>query len=120
MASSPARTAVTADDVAHAAQVVAPYIRETPVLPATRLSHQAGGTIVLKTENLQVTGSFKVRGAVNRLASLSEEQRAAGVIAASAGNHAQAVAWAARKLGTRATLYMPSDAPLAKVAAVRE
>jgi threonine dehydratase len=120
VASSPTRTAVTADDVAHAADVVAPFVRETPVWPARRLSRQVGGSIVLKLENMQVTGSFKVRGAVNRLAALSDAQRAAGVVAASAGNHAQAVAWAARKLGTNATLFMPAEAPLAKIAAVRE
>jgi threonine dehydratase len=114
-----ART-VTAGDVERAAQAVAPYVRETPLLPATRLSRAAGGLIELKAENLQVTGSFKVRGAVNRLSALNDEQRAAGVVAASAGNHAQAVAWAARKLGTKATLFMPADAPLAKIAAVRE
>ncbi|MFL5895963.1 MAG: threonine/serine dehydratase, partial [Thermoleophilaceae bacterium] len=114
-----ART-VTADDVERAAEAVAGYARETPVLPATRLSHQTGGTIWLKAENLQATGSFKVRGAVNRLRALSEDERAAGVVAASAGNHGQAVAWSARKLGTRATLFMPAEAPLAKIAAVRE
>ena len=96
-----ART-VTAGEVERAAQAVAPYVRQTPLLPATRLSRAAGGLIELKAENLQVTGSFKVRGAVNRVSALSDEQRAAGVVAASAGNHAQAVAWAARKLGTEA------------------
>jgi threonine dehydratase len=111
---------VTARDVEQAAQAVAGVARQTPVLPAKRLARQVGGQIWLKLENLQVTGSFKVRGAVNRLSTLSDEERAAGVFAASAGNHAQAVAWAARKLGTRATLYMPDQAPLAKIAAVRE
>jgi threonine dehydratase len=119
MATSRTRN-VTAEDVARAAQVVAPYVRETPLLPATRLSRETGGSIVLKAENLQVTGSFKVRGAVNRLAALTEAECAAGVVAASAGNHAQAVTWAARRLGTQATLFMPAEAPLAKIAAVRE
>src|SRR3954467_1804721 len=107
-------------DVERAAQAVAGVARETPVLPAKRLSRQVGGELWLKLENLQVTGSFKVRGAVNCLSQLSGEEHEAGVLAASAGNHAQAVAWAARKLGTKATLYMPSEAPLAKIAAVRE
>src|SRR4051794_14075019 len=107
-------------DVARAAEAVAGVARETPVLPAKRLSRQVGGELWLKLENLQVTGSFKVRGAVNRLSALSGDEHEAGVLAASAGNHAQAVAWAARKLGTKATLYMPSEAPLAKIAAVRE
>jgi threonine dehydratase len=111
---------VTPEDVERAAEAVAGHVRETPVLPAARLSKEAGGTIALKAENLQVTGSFKVRGAVNRLAALSEEERRVGVVAGSAGNHAQALAWSARTLGTRATLYMPAEAPLAKVAAVRE
>jgi threonine dehydratase len=112
--------APTARDVELAAAAVSGYARETPLLPATRLSREAGGTIWLKAENLQATGSFKVRGAVNRLSALGEEERAAGVVAASAGNHAQAVAWSARRLGTKATLFMPAEAPLAKIAAVRE
>src|SRR4051812_17613606 len=111
---------VTARDVDQAAQAVSQYARETPVLPAMRLSRETGRPIFLKLENVQVTGSFKVRGAVNRLSALSDEEKAAGVVAASAGNHAQAVAWAARRLGTTATLYMPADAPLAKIAAVGE
>src|SRR5215218_6952969 len=107
-------------DVARAAEAVAGIARETPVLPAKRLSRQVGGELWLKLENLQVTGSFKVRGAVNRLAAMTAAERDAGVLAASAGNHAQAVAWAARKLGVAATLFMPAEAPLAKIAAVRE
>src|SRR3954451_7973378 len=111
---------VTARDVDQAAQAVSQYARETPVLPARRLSRQTGSSVFLKLENVQVTGSFKVRGAVNRLSALSDDERARGVVAASAGNHAQAVAWSARSLGTSATLFMPADAPLAKIAAVRE
>jgi threonine dehydratase len=107
-------------DVERAARAVAGVARATPVLPAKRLARQTGGEIWLKLENLQVTGSFKVRGAVNRLSALSDDERARGVVAASAGNHAQAVAWAARSLGTSATLYMPAEAPLAKIAAVHE
>ena len=108
-------------DVERAAQAVAGVARETPVLPAKRLARQIGaGEIWLKLENLQVTGSFKVRGALNRLTAMSDEERARGVIAASAGNHAQAVAWAARSFGAKATLFMPAEAPLAKIAAVRE
>jgi threonine dehydratase len=111
---------VTSDDVLRAAEAVADVARETPVLPAKRLARQVGGELWLKLENLQVTGSFKVRGAVNRLHTMTAAERDAGVVAASAGNHAQAVAWAARKLGASATLFMPAEAPLAKVAAVRE
>src|SRR3954449_2190721 len=107
-------------DVARAAEAVAGVARETPVLPAKRLARQVGGELWLKLENLQVTGSFKVRGAVNRLDALTDDERDAGVLAASAGNHAQAVAWAARRFGIKATLFMPVEAPLAKIAAVRE
>ena len=73
----------------------------------------------LKAENLQRTGSFKIRGAVNTIATLSPAERAAGVVAASAGNHGQAVAWAAREAGIAATIFMPQDAPMAKVDATR-
>src|SRR5215208_5460463 len=111
---------VESGDVVRAAEAVAGVARETPVLPAKRLARQVGGELWLKLENLQVTGSFKVRGAVNRLSAMSDQERDAGVLAASAGNHAQAVAWAARKLGSAATLFMPAEAPLAKIAAVRE
>src|SRR5881394_2656944 len=98
-------------DVARAAEAVAGIARETPVVPAKRLARQLGGELWLKLENLQVTGSFKVRGAVNRLVQMTPEERAAAVLAASAGNHAQAVAWAARQLGTKAMLFMPAEAP---------
>ena len=73
----------------------------------------------LKAENLQRTGAFKIRGAVNTIASLTAEERAAGVVAASAGNHGQAVAWAAREAGIDATVFMPQDSPMAKVDATR-
>jgi threonine dehydratase len=79
----------------------------------------AGREVWLKAENLQRTGSFKIRGAANCIAMLSEEERAAGVVAASAGNHAQAVAWAAREAGIEATIFMPQDTPVAKVEATQ-
>ena len=87
----------------------------TAVYGSEALTFRTGREILLKAENLQRTGSFKIRGAVNILASLSTAERAAGVIAASAGNHGQAVACAARELGVRATIVMPQDAPMAKV-----
>ncbi|HET7572934.1 MAG TPA: threonine ammonia-lyase [Gaiellaceae bacterium] len=93
--------------------------RETPVYPSETLSRLCGRPLRLKAENLQRTGSFKIRGAYNRVAQLPEEQRAAGVVAASAGNHGQAVAWAAREVGARARIFMPQDAPMAKVDATR-
>ena len=82
-------------------------------------SRIAGREVWLKAENLQRTGAFKVRGAVNRLAFLSEAEREAGVVAASAGNHGQAVAWAARQAGVQARIFVPQDAPMAKVEACR-
>ena len=93
--------------------------RVTPVYGSETFSRLAGREVQLKAENLQRTGSFKIRGAVNKLASLGEAERAAGVVAASAGNHAQAVAWAAREAGVRATIFVPQDAPMAKVEATR-
>ncbi len=89
--------------------------RVTPVYGTETLSRRLERKLVLKAENLQRTGSFKVRGAVNKIAQLSEAERSAGVVAASAGNHGQAVAWAAREGGVKATVFMPQDAPMAKV-----
>jgi threonine dehydratase len=93
--------------------------RVTPVYPSETLSRLAGRPVQLKAENLQRTGAFKIRGAVNTIASLSPEERATGVVAASAGNHGQAVAWAAREAGIAATVFMPQDSPMAKVDATR-
>src|SRR5205823_12092403 len=93
--------------------------RITPVYGSETLSRLAGRPVHLKAENLQRTGSFKIRGAVNRLAMLDEAERSAGVVAASAGNHAQAVAWAAREAGVPATIFVPQDAPMAKVEATK-
>jgi threonine dehydratase len=91
----------------------------TPVYGSDTLSRLAGREVMLKAENLQRTGSFKVRGAVTRIAALSDTQRAAGVVAASAGNHGQAVAWAAREAGIPAAIFVPQDAPAAKIDACR-
>ncbi len=96
-----------------------PIIRQTPLLESNALSALVGGPVYLKCENLQRGGSFKVRGAYLRIARLSAAERARGVVAASAGNHAQGVALAAAALGTRATVVMPAAAPLPKVAATR-
>ena len=93
--------------------------RVTPVYGSETLSRAVGRPVHLKAENLQRTGSFKIRGAYNRISSLSAEERAAGVVAASAGNHGQAVAWAAREVGAAARIFMPHDAPMAKVDATR-
>jgi threonine dehydratase len=111
---------VTAEQIEGAAKRIAGRVRETAVLPSGELSRRLGAPVVLKAENLQLTGSFKVRGASAKLALLSPQERAAGVAAGSAGNHAQALAFAARAAGVRAELYMPAQAPLSKVAAVRQ
>ena len=92
---------------------------ETPLYPTETFSRLTGRNVLLKAENLQRTGSFKIRGAYNTISTLGEAERAAGVVAASAGNHGQAVAWAARAAGIAATIFMPQDAPMAKVEATR-
>jgi threonine dehydratase len=116
---SAADASVTAADIERAAEVVGAEVRETPVLEAGELSRRFGAPVSFKAECLQLTGSFKVRGAFHRMSLLDASELEAGVVAASAGNHAQAVALAAARLGGHAELFMPSDAPLAKVAAVR-
>ena len=113
-ARAPAQT-VSSADIARARAAVADVVRQTPVLPSQTLSDVTGAEVVLKAENLQRTGSFKVRGAVNKISTLSDDEKRAGVVAASAGNHGQAVAWAAREAGVKATIFMPQDAPMAKV-----
>jgi threonine dehydratase len=112
-------TAPTPADIQEARERIAGIARETPVYGSETFSRIAGREVCLKAENLQRTGAFKVRGAVNRLATLSGEQRQAGVVAASAGNHGQAVAWAAREAGIPARIYVPQDAPMSKVEACR-
>jgi threonine dehydratase len=108
------------DDVRAARERVGARVRKTPLIPAGELSRRVGARTLLKAENLQLTGSFKVRGAFNRLSQLSDAERAAGVVAASAGNHAQGLAFAAREVGIKATAVMPAGAPLAKIAAVKQ
>src|SRR6476620_5627651 len=94
-------------------------MRLTPVIASQVLSERTGEQVWLKCENLQRTGSFKPRGAYNRIANLSIEDRACGVVAASAGNHAQGVAWAATELGIPSTVFMPTGAPLPKLVATK-
>jgi threonine dehydratase len=110
---------VRLDDAVAARELLSDVITRTPLLHSWVLSERLGGPVYLKCENLQRTGSFKVRGAYSRIARLPEEERARGVVAASAGNHAQGVAFAASALGTRATVVMPEGAPLPKVEATR-
>jgi threonine dehydratase len=109
---------VTADDVAAARPAVEAIARHTPVLSSRTISERAGGVVTLKAENLQRTGSFKIRGAAAKLAALGDGCTA-GVVAASAGNHAQSLAAAARARGVPCEVFVPSDAPLAKVEAAR-
>jgi threonine dehydratase len=105
----------TAADVRDAAVRLAGVVRQTPLVGDTPLDAQTGGRVLLKLEPLQHTGSFKLRGAYNRLVQLSAAERSAGVVAFSSGNHAQGVAWAARRLGVAAAIVMPADAPRAKI-----
>lgn len=102
-----------------AAQRIAPFIHKTPLLSCGQLSTQAGCILRMKAEHLQKSGSFKLRGALNTLLLLTAQEREAGVVAFSSGNHAQGVALAARLLGIRATIVMPADAPPVKLQATR-
>src|SRR5580700_9105848 len=110
---------VQSDDIVAARELLRDVISPTPVLYSRVLSETVAGPVYLKCENLQRTGSFKVRGAYFRIARLSDAERARGVVAASAGNHAQGVAFAAGLLGCTATVVMPEGAPLPKVQATR-
>ena len=94
-------------------------VEKTPIVKNRLLDKHAGAKVIVKAENLQSTGSFKIRGATNRIAQLSPEERRCGVVAFSSGNHAQGIARAARFFGVSATIIMPSDAPTIKVAGVK-
>jgi threonine dehydratase len=111
--------APTLADIETARERLVGVARETPLYPSETFSRLSGRRVLLKAENLQRTGSFKIRGAYNTIATLPARERDAGVVAASAGNHGQAVAWAAREAGSTATVFMPEDAPMAKVEATR-
>ncbi|MDP9197888.1 MAG: threonine/serine dehydratase [Pseudomonadota bacterium] len=107
------------DDVQAAARRLSGIARRTPLLAGTPLDELTGGRVLLKLESLQRTGSFKIRGAYNRLVQLDADERKRGVVAFSSGNHAQGVAAAARTLGIDATIVMPADAPRAKLDGTR-
>jgi threonine dehydratase len=111
--------AIGAEDVSAAAQRLCGELRRTPLLSSPSLDAACGGQVLIKAEGLQFCGSFKLRGALNALLSLSAKQRAAGAVAFSSGNHAQAVAEAARRLQLPASIVMPADAPLIKRAATQ-
>ncbi|HKG76341.1 MAG TPA: threonine ammonia-lyase [Beijerinckiaceae bacterium] len=107
--------AIDLGDVQRAAETVAGHVQRTPFVSAPRLSDLTGATVWVKHENMQPTGAFKERGAVNKLSGLMPEERARGVVAMSAGNHAQAVAYHAKRFGIPATIVMPVGTPLVKV-----
>ena len=110
---------ISIDDVERAAQTIAGRVHRTPLLRSATLSDRLGADAYLKAELFQRTGSFKVRGALNRIAELTDEERKRGVISISAGNHAQALAWAAREAGLDALIVMWQGADALKVAATR-
>ena len=116
---SPGVRIPTLDDIEAAREALRGVSIYTPMEGARWLSELAGGPVKMKAENLQRTGSFKIRGAYLRMSRLSDEEKAAGVVAASAGNHAQGVALAAQMLGIRATVFMPEGAPIPKEKATR-
>jgi threonine dehydratase len=117
---SPAVPVPSPADFEVARQLLGDVVRHTPMEGSRFLSEAAGGRVLLKAENLQRAGSFKIRGAYVRMSRLSPEQRSHGVVAASAGNHAQGVALAAQLLGIRATVFMPHGAPIPKENATRD
>src|SRR5215510_3357932 len=110
---------ITIADIESARRVIETVVLRTPMLPAPKLSQKTGAEVFVKYENLQVTNSFKDRGAFIKLRSLTPEERGRGVIAMSAGNHAQAVAYHSRRLGIAATIVMPVTTPFVKVDATR-
>ena len=110
---------VTLEDVKEARGIIEDAILKTDILENVRLSEKTGAQVFYKCENLQRTGSFKIRGACNKIAHLTDEEKACGVIASSAGNHAQGVALGAKNAGIKATICMPANAPISKVAATK-
>lgn len=110
---------VTLEDVKEARGIIEDAILKTDILENVRLSEKTGAQVFYKCENLQRTGSFKIRGACNKIAHLTDQEKACGVIASSAGNHAQGVALGAKNAGIKATICMPANAPISKVAATK-
>ena len=108
------------DMIQAARERIASRIHRTPVMTSRQFNEVAGKEVFFKCENFQRAGAFKIRGATNKILSLTEEEKRRGIVAFSSGNHAQAVALAGREAGVRALIAMPSDAPQAKVAATRE
>lgn len=119
ISSSPIPTSITLETIEGARDRIAPYVHRTPVFTSETLSGLTGCRLHLKAENLQKTGAFKARGAVNAVAQLTPEQRAAGVVTFSAGNHGQGLAYAARTFGVSCTVFMTESAAPSKVAAIQ-
>ncbi|MCX6132684.1 MAG: threonine/serine dehydratase [Ignavibacteriales bacterium] len=110
---------ITFSDIENACAVVRPVVYKTPLLSSETLNQEHGNEVFFKAENLQKIGAFKIRGAYNKIASLTKEERARGVVAHSSGNHAQGVALAAKMLGTKAVVVMPKSSPPNKVAGTK-
>jgi len=110
---------VTFDDIQAAAALLRPVVHKTPLFSSRMLNQRCGNTVVLKAENLQRIGAFKIRGAYNKIATLTDEEKRRGVVAHSSGNHAQGVALASRLLGVQATVVMPKGSPANKIEATR-
>ena len=109
------KTTVTLEDIQSAAKRIAPYIRRTPLLRQEAMGKLLGCDVYLKPEMLQITGAFKLRGALSKILALTPEERAKGIITSSSGNHGQACAFAGEKLGMHVTVLVPNDTPLIKV-----
>ncbi len=107
------------EDIESARRRLEGIVKPTPLIASTTLSRMLDAEVLIKPENLQITGSFKIRGAYNRVATLSPDEARRGVIAASAGNHGQALAFAASRAGVKATIVMPTTAAIAKIDATR-
>src|SRR5215207_4287289 len=110
---------ITIDNVLAAQQVIAERLHRTPLIGSAALSARMGAPVYLKLESWQKTGSFKPRGVLNKIAALSQDERNRGLVTASAGNHAQALAWAAAAEGIACTVVMPETSPAAKLAATQ-
>jgi threonine dehydratase len=111
---------VSCDDISLAQKTLEPILHKTGLIESQFFSREYGNRVFLKPENFQVTGSFKIRGAYYKISKLSEEEKSRGVIAASAGNHAQGVGYAAQMLGVKATIVMPETTPIIKVEATKK
>ena len=110
---------INLEDIEEARETIGSLIKRTPLTYSQYFSDLCGGEVYLKLENLQITNSFKIRGALNKMLHLSIEERKRGVVTASAGNHAQGVAYAASRLGLKSTIVMPSFSPVAKIQATQ-